>query len=142
MALIFDGSANTIANLAVGGLPDGTVDADTLANSAIAKTELDAVVNSGLVKAWIYFDGTGTVGINDSFNVSSLTDNGTGDYQVNFTNNLANANYAVAGSAHIWVSNLATIRAETQSTSSVNIEVIEDTRRDSDHVHAIIIGEQ
>lgn len=44
-------------------------------------------------KAWISFDGTGTVSINDSHNVSSLTDNGTGDYTVNFSNNLANGNY-------------------------------------------------
>ena len=141
MPITINGSG-TLTGISVGGLPDGIVDADTITNSTIAKTELDATVNSSLVKAWIYFDGTGTVGINGSFNVSSLTDNGTGDYQVNFTNNLANANYAVAGSSHIWVSNLSTIRAETQSVSSVNIEVIEASRADSDHVHAIIIGEQ
>ena len=51
-----------------------------------------------LCRAWVNFDGVGTVAINDSFNVSSITDNGVGDFTVNFTNALSNANYAVAGS--------------------------------------------
>ena len=45
-------------------------------------------------KAWINFNGAGTVAIRDSHNVSSITDNGTGDYMVNMTNALANANYS------------------------------------------------
>ena len=50
-------------------------------------------------KAWVNFNGTGTVAIRDSHNVSSITDNGTGNYTVNFTNNMANTNYsAVANS--------------------------------------------
>jgi len=44
-------------------------------------------------KAWVNFNGTGTPAIRDSFNVSSITDNGTGDYTINFTNAMANANY-------------------------------------------------
>ena len=47
-------------------------------------------------KAWVNFNGTGTVAIRASGNVSSITDNGTGDYTVNFTNALADANYAVS----------------------------------------------
>lgn len=50
-------------------------------------------------RAWVNFNGTGTVAINDSFNVSSITDNGTGDYTVNFDQDLANANYAVTYAA-------------------------------------------
>lgn len=49
------------------------------------------------VKAWVNFNGTGTVAIRAAFNVSSITDNGTGDYTVNFTNALVDANYALAG---------------------------------------------
>lgn len=47
------------------------------------------------VKAWVNFNGTGTVAIRASYNVSSITDNGTGDYTVNFTNAMPDANYAV-----------------------------------------------
>lgn len=49
--------------------------------------------------AWVTFNGDGTVAIQDSFNVSSVTDNATGNYTVNFTNNFANAEYA----ATAWV---------------------------------------
>jgi hypothetical protein len=52
---------------------------------------------TGIAKAWCNFNGTGTVAIRDSFNVSSITDNGTGDYTVNFTTAMPNANYVVAG---------------------------------------------
>ena len=45
-------------------------------------------------KAWVNFNGTGTVAIRAAGNVSSITDNGTGDYTVNFTVAMTNANYA------------------------------------------------
>jgi hypothetical protein len=47
-------------------------------------------------RAWVNFNGTGTVAIRGSGNVSSITDNGTGDYTVNFTTALPDANYSVA----------------------------------------------
>jgi hypothetical protein len=46
-------------------------------------------------RAWVNFNGTGTVAIRASFNVSSITDNGAGTYTVNFTNAMPDANYAV-----------------------------------------------
>lgn len=54
---------------------------------------------AGAAKAWVNFNGTGTVAIRASFNVTSITDNGAGDYTVNFTTAMPSANYAVAGSA-------------------------------------------
>ena len=51
-------------------------------------------LQQGLTKVWVRFNGTSTVAVNDSLNVSGLTDHGTGDYQVNFTNNMGNVNYA------------------------------------------------
>lgn len=56
---------------------------------------VDTVVD-GSAKAWVNFNGTGTVAIRASFNVSSITDNAAGDYTVNFTSALADSNYAVA----------------------------------------------
>jgi hypothetical protein len=46
----------------------------------------------------VNFNGTGTVAIRASFNVSSITDNGTGDYTVNFTTAMSDANYSISGS--------------------------------------------
>ena len=51
-------------------------------------------------RAWVNFNGTGTVAIRASGNVSSITDNGTGDYTVNFTTALADANYVFNLSAN------------------------------------------
>jgi hypothetical protein len=50
-------------------------------------------------RAWVNFNGTGTVAIRGSGNVTSITDNGTGDYTVNFTTAMPDANYAVIGSS-------------------------------------------
>ena len=48
-------------------------------------------------KAWVNFNGIGTIAIRDSENVSSVTDNGLGDYTTNFTTALTDANYVAAG---------------------------------------------
>ena len=74
------------------GITDGTiVNADINASAAITGTKIS---NLNDAKAWVNFNGTGTVAIRASFNVTSITDNGTGDYTVNFTNALSDANYA------------------------------------------------
>jgi hypothetical protein len=52
-----------------------------------------------MCRAWVNFNGTGTVAIRASGNVSSITDNGAGDYTVNFTTAMPDANCSVAGSA-------------------------------------------
>lgn len=52
-------------------------------------------------RAWVSFNGTGTVAINASGNVSSITDNGTGDYTINFSAAMPHANYALAGATQI-----------------------------------------
>jgi hypothetical protein len=54
-----------------------------------------------LCKAWVNFNGTSTVAIRGSYNVSSITDNGTGDYTVNFTTAMPDANYSISGSVAV-----------------------------------------
>ena len=51
-------------------------------------------------RAWVNFNGTGTVAIRASGNVSSITDNGTGDYTVNFTTAMPDANYSVLATSN------------------------------------------
>ena len=55
-------------------------------------------------KAWVHFNGSSTVAIRDSHNVSSITDLGTGQYLVNFSNNLANGNFSAVANAELAVS--------------------------------------
>ena len=56
-----------------------------------------ALTKQSAAKAWANFNGTGTVAIRDSFNVASLTDNGTGDVDLNFTSSFANDDYCASG---------------------------------------------
>jgi hypothetical protein len=76
-------------------------------------------------RAWVNFNGTGTVAIRGSGNVSSIGDNGTGDYTVNFTNAMPDTNYAVAGTAQSGSSTRGGMMAPkfggTYSTSAVQI---------------------
>jgi hypothetical protein len=93
MTIIIDGSTG-ISSI-------GTLTGVTSISSAAANTPVimqDSGSNSNTVRAWVNFNGTGTVAIRVSFNVSSITDNGTGDYTVNFTNALPDANYSIVGS--------------------------------------------
>jgi hypothetical protein len=91
---------------------NGTVTATGLTNS---------------VKAWVNFNGTGTVAIRASYNVSSITDNGVGDYTVNFTTAMTDANYAMSGfagdslfSVGVTLSSWGTY---TQTTSAFRLKV-------------------
>ena len=65
----------------------------TLTLPASSGTVLDDA-SVGVCRAWVNFNGTGTVAIRAAFNVSSITDNGTGNYTVNFTTAMPDNNYA------------------------------------------------
>lgn len=103
--------------------PANSVTFNTLSTSA---TESDNVANR-VAKAWVNFNGTTNVGgnctIRDDFNVSTVADNGTGNYTVNFSSALSNVNYAVAtavdnGSS---VTVINTVEITSQSTTSCTI---------------------
>jgi hypothetical protein len=80
----------------------GTLTGVTSISSASANTPVilgDSGTNYNTCRAWVNFNGTGTVAIRASFNVTSITDNGTGDYTLNFTTAMPDADYSVAGTA-------------------------------------------
>ena len=122
MPIAINGSG-TITGISAGGLPDGVITADDIEAGAITDAKLaansvtsakiadGAIVNADInasaaitdskltgttCKAWVNFNGTGTVAIRASYNVSSITDNNTGDYTINFTTALADANFSAA----------------------------------------------
>jgi hypothetical protein len=92
------GSNNIVLNTD-GSSTLGTAKITTLSDSAGANTSTPAAIAAGIAKAWVNFNGTGTVAIRASYNVSSITDNGVGDYTVNFTTAMVDANYAINYSA-------------------------------------------
>lgn len=73
-----------------------TIKVNNLQTASGGSNSTPEEIQQGRAKAWVNFNGKGTIEINDDYNVSSITDNGTGRYTVNFTNAMSNANYAVA----------------------------------------------
>jgi len=74
-------------------------------------------------RAWVNFDGTGTPSISGSGNVSSITDNGTGDYTANFTTSMQDANFAVSGSADYGSEEALVFLVQSQATSNVRVNI-------------------
>jgi hypothetical protein len=74
---------------------------------------------TGIAKAWVNFNGKGTVAIRASFNVSSITDNGTGDYTINFITAMPDANYSIAGYSRNTASTTTTSCISGTSNASV-----------------------
>lgn len=91
---------------------------------ALNKIQDEMLALSGnACKAWANFNGSGTIAIRDSFNVSSLTDNGVGDYSVNLTNVLSSTNCAVLGTMGGNVSPRQVFTAYPNTTSVIRVVV-------------------
>lgn len=101
-------------------------------------------------RAWVAFNGSGTVSINSDHNVSSITDLGVGKYRVNFTNAIGNTAYAAFGSAvtddtggdgdNDTIVSFSTISSGTSVTFWVN-DPTNNTRRDSPRVSILIMSD-
>lgn len=106
------------------------------------------VDKKAVIKAWINFNGTGTIAINDSFNASGITDNGTGDYTITWDTNFANINYSFVGSAKEpgdgsagvvsidWTGVLAV------GSARITVRAVDNTPSDSAIVCGQAVGEQ
>lgn len=71
----------------------GTLKADTLTHSTAGSLDTNYVVN-GSAKAWFNFTGRGTAAVVDDLNITSLTDNGTGSFNLSYTANMSNSTYS------------------------------------------------
>jgi hypothetical protein len=154
MALSFAGNG-TITGLSVGGLPDGCITSSDLSSGVIpaagADTSLSNLSASGenrVVQVWVNFNGTGTVAIRDSYNVSSITDNGSGTYDINFTSALGSANYSLSSlgtheSGNSAPRNICFKEGNTRSTSAINItnEYYNGSLADAAHMDVTIFGD-
>ena len=109
-----------------------TLKTNTLSNVAgTASTAIENAIN-GSAKAWVNFNGTGTVAIRASYNVTSITDNGTGDYTVNFTTVMPDVNYATVAFGAYGSRGWAQQRTPANATGSTNIRTIEEAAGERD----------
>lgn len=104
-----------------------TVASPTLTTPNINSAQFATVSGTAPIypcRAWVNFNGTGTVAIRASGNVTSITDNGTGDYTVNFTTALPDANYSVVTQAQQNSVTTQFTRIGTLATGSVIVQDI------------------
>ena len=88
---------STATTITIGSTPVVSASANsmTIRGEGTAQTN----IQQGLCKVWVNFNGTSTIAARDSFNMTSLTDNGTGDYTTTFANDFSNANYVFLGNS-------------------------------------------
>lgn len=72
-----------------------TIRVSNIQDTSGGNTSTPAAIASGIAKAWVNFNGAGTVAVRASYNVSSIVDIGVGEYRVIFTTAFADANYAL-----------------------------------------------
>jgi hypothetical protein len=103
-------------------------------------------LQQGLVKCWGNLNGS-TFGLRDSFNVGSVTDNGTGDYTVTFTTAMANANYVTVGMGGHTGADLRTLQqqvntnAPTTAACRYNTMYSNGNKTDASYVGCEIAGD-
>lgn len=116
----FDGSSNATIAATI-----ASVGTSQIANNAITSAKLGTNEQKQIAKAWVNFNGTtaSPSTIRSSYNVSSITKNGAGDYTVNFSTAMADANYSTGACSiqNAGVSGMTTIAEASRSTSSLRI---------------------
>jgi len=140
----------TTATITTATITGGTSGA-TIQDASGGNSSTPAQVFEGRAKAWVNFNGESTVAIRDSFNVSSITDNGTGSYTVNIDTDMSNVNYCVVVASGYG--------SNTQIQTSQNSQLFGYTTRtagsfqirhgntegnsnsDADDVHAVVFGD-
>jgi len=146
MAIAINGSG-TITGISAGGLPDGVITTADLADNAVTYTKIGTTEQGQLCKAWVNFNGTGTYTPNPtlpgggkiraSYNVSSVTKNGTGDYTVTFTTAMVDENYSSAiGGAYqdpAGFRHTGQTAVSSQTTSNCNVKTCANSSAAQDH---------
>ena len=70
-----------------------TLKVNTIQNTSAAHSSTPQQIAEGRAKVWVNLQGDGTAAIRDSFDVSSITDNSTGNYTITFSNEMSNDDY-------------------------------------------------
>ena len=114
---------NDATSLTSAVIPANAVGATQIANGSVTAAKLGTNEQKQICKAWVNFDGTTSPGtIRSSYNVSSITKNGTGDYTVNFTTAMADANYSWAA-AHNFLSDNAVDCGGRQAPTTTTLRI-------------------
>ena len=121
------GDNPSFTTVTVTGSPSGTPDANK-------------IYKDNIINGWIVFNGTGTISIKNSFNITSITDLATGQYTITFDRDFADTNYAAAGSCL----NYGRVSYFSKSVGSIGIAVTTYTEAfiDRNDISVIFFGDQ
>ena len=136
---------STATTITIGSTPVVSASANSMTIRGEGSNQTS--IQQGLAKAWFTMDGTGTVGIVDSFNIGGITDEGTADYSHTYSSNLGTAEHPIAGSVigspeanfFSFVSSTGTALATTGDA----FQIVHHTgaSNDQDPIHIIVHGD-
>lgn len=140
------GAAPTFQDAAGGGPSQATQAALEAETNEDTYAPPDLIRHSpGVCKQWVSFDGEGTVAINGSYNTTSITDNGTGDYTVNIADDMSGTGYApIAVGAEDTITSFRNTKTlvTAAGTYDIDIENSASTNQDVGNVYACAFGDQ
>ena len=123
----------------------GKIIADQIEHSTAGSLDTQYVVN-GSAKVWVNFNGTGTIAVRNSLNVSSLSDEGVGDFDINISSSFTAADYSITASIYPYsswnqVSQLQNPNANTGSVFSIYSVSTSGTLNDTTLANATAHGD-
>ena len=122
-----------------------TLKVGTIANTSGSEGSTPAEINSGRAKAWIAMKGSGTVSILSSYNISSISDGGTGSYRANLSVTLSSSNQCVVGAGSQGTTgNDNIIGHALRSTTQIGLYSAQNTSgalEDCDRMYAAVFGD-
>ena len=118
----------------------------TLKDASGNNPSTPAEINSGRVKAWVKLDGSGTAAIDVSFNMTSITDNGTGVYTLTIATDFGSADWVAAGMCGVdnTTTHIIGTGNAAPTAGAIKIQTVNDggSAIDCTHIMVMMIGDQ
>ncbi len=135
---------STATTITIGSTPVVSASANSMTIRGEGSNQTS--IQQGLAKSWVNFDGSESPLTNrDSFNVSSLVDNGTGNYDQVFTTNMGSGNYSPSGAGAdtqpISSNRDRNFQITAENTAQTNINFFLSGQQDMNHVHGQVFGD-
>ena len=139
---------STATTITIGSTP--VVSASATSMTIRGEGSAQTSIQQGLAKAWLSMNGTGTIAVRDSFNMTGITYQGVGLTTVTIANNMGSAEYSLSGASGTFVSNSDNVRlgfsTEAEAPTStlfrtVTREANDDNNRDVTYSFAQVFGD-
>jgi len=123
---------------------------NTLTDASSGNSTAMSTINQGTAKAWVSMNGTGTIAIRDSFNITSISDEGVGLTNVTIASDMSDGNYSLTGASGTYIANSDNVRlgfsTETTPPTSTLFRTItrqanDNTDRDVTYSFAQVFGD-